>query len=118
MSKIYDMYKKLKEEDSSKMYLFKNGNFYIFIDKDADLINEYVVLKKTKFCRECEKCGFPVSKLDDYLKVFNNQKLKIKIIDNVISKEQDIIKKLKKIDIDKMTPIKALNTLKELKELV
>ena len=47
--KIYDKYKELKEQNSSKMYLFRNGNFYIFLDKDADLINEYVVLKKTNF---------------------------------------------------------------------
>ncbi len=118
MSKIYDMYKKLKKENSSKLYLFKNGNFYIFIDDDADLINNYVVLKKSKFCKECDKCGFPVSKLNDYLKVFENHKLNIEVINNINLDNKDIIKKLEKIDINKITPFKALSILKELKELV
>lgn len=44
--KLYDKYKELKEQNKDKLYLFKNGNFYIFIGEDADYINEYVVLRK------------------------------------------------------------------------
>ena len=29
--KIYDKYKQLKEKDNTKSYLFKSGNFYIFL---------------------------------------------------------------------------------------
>ena len=40
MNKIYNEYKRLKLIDSSKLYLFKCGKFYIFIDEDVDIINE------------------------------------------------------------------------------
>lgn len=35
MSKLYDKYLELKKKDESKMYLFRCGNFYIFLDEDA-----------------------------------------------------------------------------------
>ena len=31
MSKIYEKYLILKQRDDKKLYLFKNGNFYIFL---------------------------------------------------------------------------------------
>ena len=108
--KIYDKYKELKEQNSSKMYLFRNGNFYIFLDKDADLINEYVVLKKTNFTKDVQKCGFTVNSKDAYLKVFQNHGLNIEIIENINEKN-----KLENIDLDTITPIQALNILYELK---
>ena len=43
MSKIYNKYLELKKENDDKFYLFKCGNFYIFLDEDAERINEYVV---------------------------------------------------------------------------
>lgn len=116
MSKIYSEYLKLKEQDNSKLYLFKNGNFYIFIADDCDLINEYVVLKKTKLTKDIFKCGFPLNSLDNYLHVFHNHKLNIEIIQNINAESVEEI--LKKIDIDNITPVEALNKLKILKELV
>lgn len=53
--KLYDKYKELKEQNKDKLYLFKNGNFYIFIEEDADYINEYVVLRKTNFTKNIQK---------------------------------------------------------------
>ena len=108
--KLYDKYKELKEQNKDKLYLFKNGNFYIFIGEDADYINEYVVLKKTNFTKDIQKCGFPVNSKDAYLKVFQNHGLNIEIIENKNEKN-----KLENIDLDTITPIQALNILYELK---
>ena len=119
MSQIYDKYMELKKKDKKKMYLFRSGNFYIFLEEDADRINEYVVLKKTKFCKEAMKCGFPISSLDAYLRVFQNHGLKVEVIEDLkdVSFEK-AIDVLRKLDLDKTTPIRALNILKELKELL
>lgn len=116
MSLIYDKYKELKSIDNDTYYLFRSGNFYIFLGIDADRINQYVVLKRTTFCKNSIKCGFPVSKLDDYLKVFNNHGLNIKVIDS--SRKPDILKEIREIDLDNLTPIKALNLLKKFKDSV
>lgn len=117
MSNIYNKYKRLKEENSEKMYLFKNGNFYIFLGEDADKINEYVVLKKTMFCKEAMKCGFPIQSFDDYMKVFHNHGLSIEVIDRFEENDStEILDYLKKMDLDKITPLKALNLLYEIQE--
>lgn len=119
MSEIYSKYIKLKEKDKETMYLFKSGNFYIFLGEDADKINEYIVLKKTFFCKEAMKCGFPVSSLEDYMKVFHNHGLKIQIVDDLHEKGvEEALAFLRKTNLDNMTPIKALNLLYELKELL
>ena len=119
MSQIYDKYKELKEKDKEHMYLFRSGNFYIFLGEDADKINNYVVLKRTNFCKEAMKCGFPSGSLDEYLKVFQNHGLKIQVVEQPEEKDfSKAIDNLKKIDLDRVTPIKALNILKELKELL
>ena len=117
MSKIYNKYCDLKKIDKDTMYLFKCGNFYIFIGEDAEKINNYVPLKLTTFCNEAKKCGFPLKCLDDYMRVFNNQNLKVKIIfDTDVTINENIINKLKNIDLDNITPIKALTILYEIKD--
>ena len=45
--KLYDKYKYLKKIDSNKNYLFKSGNFYIFLDEDAKVISSVTTLKLT-----------------------------------------------------------------------
>jgi len=42
MSKIVSEYLRRKRLDKNKMYLFRNGNFYIFIGENADKINDYI----------------------------------------------------------------------------
>lgn len=116
MSKIYDRYLELKKENQNYLYLFKSGKFYIFIADDADKINEYVVLKKTNLTKEICKCGFPDNSIEDYMRVFNNHNLNIKIIDSIDTVENNIIDKIKKLDIDKMSPIEALNFLNEVQK--
>lgn len=129
MSKIYNEYLKLKQDNPDKLYLFHNGKFYIFISEDADTINQYVVLKQTKFTNEVNKCGFPDVKLEDYMRVFHNHKLDIQIVETKeieeIIKKNEIPKKyikleqkLKNIDINTLTPLEAINFLYELKVIL
>lgn len=82
MSKIYEKYLALKNNYKNKLYLFRIGNFYVFLKDDCDYINEYVVLKKTLFAKDVYKCGFPVCSLEQYMYVFNNHNLNIEIIEN------------------------------------
>ena len=51
-----------------------------------------MVLKKAVFSKDYMKCGFPKSSLDSYLKVFNNIKLNVEVI-NEISNPLDELKK-------------------------
>ena len=44
MSKLFDIYKNLKQEDSKTLFLFKSGIFYIFLDEDAKIINNLLDL--------------------------------------------------------------------------
>ena len=118
MSQIYEKYVALKEKDKNKIYLFRSGNFYIFLGEDADKINEYVVLKKTRFCKEAMKCGFPVSSLDAYLRVFHNHELKVKVVEKEKMSYEEILASLRGLDLDHTTPIRALNILKEWKEVL
>ncbi len=117
MSKIYDKYLELKKMDATKLYLFHSGKFYIFLDQDADYINEFVVLKKTKFTSEVDKCGFPDNVLDNYLKVFRNHKLNIEVIDK-IEKKSSIEDFIRNLDIDQLTPKEALLKLYELRSFI
>ena len=124
MSKIYNMYLKLKEKDHDKLYLFKVGKFYIFLGEDCDTINDYVVLKKTKFSSETQKCGFPESVLDDYLRVFNNQHLNIEIVKDIssLNNPEEVINKINKyyknIDLNNINLAEALTHLNKIKELL
>lgn len=111
MSKIVEKYLKLKEKNANKLYLFKSGNFYIFIGDDAKTINDYMVLKETKFSNEYNKCGFPKEKLEQYLRVFKNDKLDIEVIE-----EFKIGEYLSKIDLDNISYEKAIEVLKTIRD--
>lgn len=118
MSKIYAKYLELKENDDTKLYLFKSGKFYIFIADDCDLINEYVVLKKVKFTNDVYKCGFPENVLDDYLRVFKNHNLNVEVVENTKLNNLSVYEIINNTDINKITPIEALKILENLKEIV
>ena len=133
MSKIYNLYLELKELDNDPLYLFKSGKFYIFIAEDADRINEYVVLKQTKFTNTVNKCGFPDNSYEQYMKVFKNHNLNIvevdtknlvepskpsKIQEESLNKYYKIKNKLLNLNINEITPIEALHILIEIKELI
>ncbi len=83
MSKLYQTYVALKIQDSSQLYLFKSGIFYIFIDEDAKLISSLFNLKLTNLNSMIVKCGFPTSQLEKYANLFEIANLSFKIIDTL-----------------------------------
>ncbi len=121
MSKLYKKYKELKEGDSSKYYLFESGIFYLFLDNDAIEISKIFNLKLTHLNDEIYKCGFPKNSINKYLEFFNQYNLDICIVDNKIKSYSmdfclEIINHIKSIDINKITPLEALNIISNLKE--
>ena len=125
MSKIYNKYLELKRENSDKLYLFHSGKFYIFIADDVETINQYVVLRKTKFTNDISKCGFPDNSFNDYIRVFHNHNLDIEVIESSlietrensddfnkkVDKYKKIEKYLKDIDINSITPLQSMDIL-------
>ena len=121
MSKLYQKYLELKNQDSSKMYLFRVGNFYIFLADDAYKINEYMVLKLTYFSRNVEKCGFPVSSYEKYKKVFENLKLDVQLVmedHDRMKLAVKILERLESINIENVSLKEAFDILYELKGYV
>lgn len=123
MSKLYLEYLKRKKEDNSKYYLFKSGLFYIFLDEDAKNISKITPLNITNLNNDIVKCGFPSNSLDKYLDIFNNLDIKVEVIGEIKEKDTEeinkkIINKIRNLKIDTMTPLKALNILNELKDML
>ncbi len=54
MSKVYEKYLEKKSANDDKIYLFKSGNFYIFLAEDAKLMGDELGLKLTKFSNETD----------------------------------------------------------------
>ena len=120
MSKLYDRYLEEKNKNSEILYLFKSGMFYIFIDEDAIKISSITTLKLINLTKDIVKCGFPEKTLQKYLNIFENLNLKIKIIENENSNTEfeSLINKIKKININEITPLDALKILSNLKESI
>ena len=123
MGKLYTKYLHLKEENPDIIYAFKVGIFYIFIDKDAEYINNIFGLKLTPLNDTIFKCGFPVSKLSKYTELFKEIQIDFKLVVNNLSVVTDtqnyvnnseitnIIDNIKNLDIDNITPMEAFNIL-------
>lgn len=109
MSKLVGMYRRLKEQDSETLYLFKSGIFYIFLDKDALKINELLSLKLTHLNNDVLKCGFPSSSIDKYYIKFKENNVNVKIIENnIVFSELEFFKEKKYLQLIEM--IKNVNT--------
>lgn len=91
---------------------------FIFLCEDAKRISDITMLKCSNFAKDVIKCGFPYKSLDKYLNLFKNLNINVKVIENDIDNKEVIINRIKNIDIDNTSPIKVLNILSELKELV
>lgn len=81
MSKLYKKYLDLKIKDNQKVYLFKCGIFFIFIDVDARIMSQVLGLKLGKLNTVIVKCGFPVNSLDKYMSILNTTNYDIEIVD-------------------------------------
>ena len=127
MSKLFTMYQNLKSENSSDLYLFKSGMFYIFLDDDARKINELLGLKLTNLNSSVQKCGFPENSLIIYLKLLYYLPYSIKIFDgssmtkyNVSEYILDqncfnILSKLSSVDINSLSVKEAFDFISNLK---
>lgn len=128
MSKLYSLYKNLKEKDSKIIYLFKSGIFYIALSDDAIYLSNRFNFKLTKLNDSVVKCGFPISSVDKYIKTFTNENVNFKIIDtssNKIYLPQDfilnsdisnIINKIISVDTKQLSISEAYQFIEDLKE--
>ena len=83
MSKLYKKFISLKIENPNKIYLFKVGIFYIFIDDDARLMSTILNLKLTKLNSVIPKCGFPISSSKKYFDMLKKYNYDICIIEDI-----------------------------------
>ena len=81
MSKLYQTYAALKMQDSSYLYLFKSGIFYIFLDEDARKASNILNLKLTNLNENVVKCGFPIQSLEKYSNLIKLSNYNFKIVD-------------------------------------
>ena len=125
MSKLYEKFLELKNSDNNSLYLFKNGMFYIFLDSDAKFISNELNLKLTNLNDTVFKCGFPINSINKYSSILDNKNIRYKIIDNnsiIDSKKQYInyqniqiqLDNIRKLDINKITPLKAFELISNL----
>lgn len=125
MSKLFNQYKNLKEEDKNKIYLFKSGIFYIALDKDAEFLSDSVGFKLTPLNETVKKCGFPVNRIDYYKKIFDIGNINYELIEDKpimintenLKQNEDLnfmLNKLQNIDFDDITYKQAYETLEEL----
>ena len=127
MSKLIDIYDKLKKEDSKTVYLFKIGIFCIALNKDAEFLSIKYNLKLTNLNSSTLKCGFPCSSFDKYYIKFTNDSVKFKIIENNTLFESsdylknakiiELVEKINKVDIDSLSIPEAYKFIEDLKEL-
>lgn len=113
MSKLYNIYIDKKKNNESILYLFKSGSFYIFLGQDAMDMSEGLGLKLTKFSSESNKCGFPSSEIERYLKFI---KLLNREYEIVLSPEELIINDIR--NQSNLTEKIALKKLCEYKEIL
>ena len=114
---MYDKYIELKGQNNNKLYLFKSGIFYIFLEDDAIKINKYINLKLTNFGSNHIKCGFPDNSYDKYMNIFKRLNLDIEEVKSNNDLDSNyILNRIKDIDINKLTPLEAFNIIRELKE--
>lgn len=80
MSKLIKIYKNLKNQNNDRIYLFKSGIFYIFLDEDAKEMSKIFNFKLTKLNDEFVKCGFPSNSFDKYMNLIKRLDYDIEIV--------------------------------------
>lgn len=129
MSKLYNIYKELKLQNSSVLYLFKSGIFYIFLDEDARKMSSALNLKLTNLNESVVKCGFPIQNLDKYLNLLKNMNYEAKIVDTSIDSKpftvknyvenndiQTFLSELADIDVENLSIREAYSLLEKIHE--
>lgn len=133
MSKLYSKYTELKNHNSSVLYLFKSGIFFVALADDAKVLSQELNLRLTNLNENTVKCGFPVSREEHYLRILQAKEIEFKIIDSTYGvienysdymnndKLKEIINKILAINFDEITFKEAyeilLSTNNRLKEI-
>lgn len=92
-------------------------SYGIYVAKLAGLPDE-VIVRSDEILRQLEKNEFGVDGLPKLAKTANVQQKQQKIIQPIlIFEENEVLTELRKIDVNKITPLEALNILARLKEL-
>lgn len=122
MSKLYEHYKKSKEANPEKLVLIKSGTFYVILDEDAKSVNEKLGLKITMLNENVVKCGFPINSFDKYEKMLIANSIDFLVTElnsnnnESSDAEKSVIKAIRNLNIDNISPISALNLLAKYKE--
>lgn len=118
MSKLYNKYLKLKNENKNVLYLFEAGTFYYALGEDAELINKLFGYKILAFGKQTIKSAFPKNTFENRKKFFELNNIEYKIIDNDhnnnisdLSAENAILNEIKNIDFNNISPLMAFNKL-------
>lgn len=85
MSKLYDQYLHLKQQNPNIIYLFKSEIFYIFIDEDSKKMSSLLNLKETKLNDQIWKCGFPTQCFSKYKRRLELLNQEIVVVDPTVS---------------------------------
>lgn len=130
MSKLIELYKSLKSTNSNKLYLFKSGIFYIFLDEDAKIMSNVFKFKLTNLNSEYVKCGFPSNSFDKYINLIQQLNYDVEIIEptvnniysqkmtpNIDSKIQNMLDMIISVDVDNLSVRDAFSFIDRLKEL-
>lgn len=129
MSKLINIYKSLKQQNSETLYLFKSGIFYLFLDDDAKKINELLGLKLTNLNSKCLKCGFPISSLEKYANILNTFQINTKIINiedydsnklsffTVNPYIENLITEIKNVDVSNLSIREAYSFIENIQEI-
>lgn len=128
MSKLLKQYENLKKENKDTIYLFRVGIFYNIINQDAKLVNEQLGLKITDLGPNIYKCGFPVSQLEKYKRIFEEKNIVYTVIDNFPNSSittndylnnielKKVVNKILEIDFNNTTFQQSFNLLLDIQE--
>jgi len=115
MSKLIKQYEELKKKDSSKIYIFQSGIFYIMLNEDAKLVSQTIGLKLTNLSPTIVKCGFPTSSKEKYSLLLKNNNITFEFASSTPSAQNssyiNIIKKIQNIDLNNTTCKEAFDIL-------
>ena len=116
MGKLMDLYNAKKRENPEKIYMFKGGVFYYFLDEDALFISDKYHFKLTDF-GSTVKCGFPIKAIEKYLNIFTNENIEL-ITEEENNNNDKIINAIKNLDLNEISPKDAYVFLSDLKERI
>jgi DNA mismatch repair ATPase MutS len=130
MSKLLTKFQELKRQDPSKLYVFKSGIFYLFLQEDAKTVSPILNLKITNLNETTVKCGFPVANLDKYLSLLKMTPYEVEFIENSESKPtsskkylslqslEGTLTKIANLKIDDLSVSEAFALLTDLQEQI